>query len=315
MSKIKVLCAFGVPDDMARRLKEEIGPVTILNSHEEDEIVEAIKDQHVFVVRSKPKVTPRIIENAPVLRVVARPGVGTDNIDKEVCARRGVEVVNTPESSITSVSELTVGLAVSLMRHVYTTCALLKEGQWAKGKYTGKTVEGKTWGVIGFGGIGRRVSEIARVLRAEVIGFDPYVPEEEFSSRGVKRALRLEDLLEKSDIVSLHVVLNEQTRGLMSAEAIAKMKQGAYIINTSRGQVIDQDALRKALEEGHLGGAALDVFDIEPPDDREMICQENLITTPHIGGSTEEAFQQATEIMVRKLKDLLQPDLTGPIGD
>jgi len=315
MSKIKVLCAFGVPDEMARRLKEEIGPVTILNSHEEDEIVDAIKDQHVFVVRSKPKVTPRIIENAPVLRVVARPGVGTDNIDKESCARHNVEVVNTPESSVSSVAEFTIGLAVSMMRHIYTTCALLKEGQWGKGKYTGKTVEGKTWGIIGFGGIGRRVAEIASAMRAEVVGFDPYVPEEEFNNHGARRVLRLEELLEKSDIVSLHVILNEQTRNLLSAEALAMMKKGAYIINTSRGKVIDQAALRQALEEGHIGGAALDVFDTEPPEDREMICQENLITTPHIGGSTKEAFQQATEIMIRKLKDLLQPDLTGPIGD
>ncbi|HSV31874.1 MAG TPA: hydroxyacid dehydrogenase [Atribacteraceae bacterium] len=311
----KVLCAYGVPEEMVDRLNEEIGPVTVLPSHDEEEIIRGIQDQQVFVVRSKPKVTARIIENAPRLKVVARPGVGIDNIDKAACERRGITIINTPESSVSSVAEMTVGLAISLMRHIYTTCALLKEGEWAKSKYTGRTVEGKVWGVIGFGGIGRRVAEIARAMRAEVIGYDPFVPEKEFGLLGVKRTLRLDELLEKSDIVSLHVVLNEETRGMISADALARMKKGSYLINTSRGKVIDHAALSRAVQSGHLGGAALDVFDAEPPEDREMICQENLITTPHIGGSTEEAFINATEIMIRKLKNLLKPGQAGPIGD
>lgn len=311
---IRILCAHGVPEDMVRRLSEEIGPVEVLASDEEEEIVRAIWDKDIFVVRSKPLVTARVIENAPRLKVVARPGVGTDNIDKKACEARGIQVINTPEASASSVAELTVGLAIALLRHLYLTCAFLKNGKWAKGKYTGKTVEGKTWGIVGFGGIGRRVAEIVRAMRAEVVAYDPYVPEEEFTQRGVKRAFRLEELLERSDIVSLHVVLNSETAGLFSEEMLRKMKKGAYLINTSRGKVIDQRALLRVLEEGHLGGVALDVYETEPPQDLELLACENVICTPHIGGSTEEAFLNATEVLVNKLKAIFRPGEGVPIG-
>jgi len=175
-------------------------------------------------------------------------------------------------------------------------------------------VEGKVWGIIGFGGIGRRVAEIAKALRAEVMAYDPYVKDEEFASKGVKRALRLDELLEKSDIVSLHVVLNKDTEGLISEEAIRKMKKGAYLINTSRGKVVNQEALLKALDEGHLAGVALDVYDTEPPTDMSCLQRENLICTPHIGGSTEEAFVNATEILINKLKTIFRLGEGVPIG-
>uniref|UniRef100_A0A7V3YFS8 Hydroxyacid dehydrogenase n=1 Tax=Candidatus Caldatribacterium californiense TaxID=1454726 RepID=A0A7V3YFS8_9BACT len=311
---VRILCAHGVPEDMVKRLSEEIGPVEVLSSHDEEEILRAIQDKDVFVVRSKPQVTARIIENAPRLKVVARPGVGTDNIDKKACEARGIQVINTPEASASSVAELTVGLAIALLRHLYLTCAFLKEGKWAKGQYTGKTIEGKTWGVVGFGSIGRRVAEIVKAMRAEVIAYDPYVPEEEFIRRGVKRAFRLEELLERSDIVSLHVVLNSETAGLFSEEMLRKMKKGAYLINTSRGKVIDQKALLQVLREGHLAGVALDVYETEPPQDLELLTHENVICTPHIGGSTEEAFLNATEVLVNKLKALFRLGEGVPIG-
>lgn len=313
---IRVLCARGVPEDMVRRLSEEIGPVEVLASDNEEDIIQAIQDKDVFVVRSNPLVTARIIEHAPRLKVIARPGVGTDNIDKKACEARGIQIINTPEASAGSVAELTIGLALALLRHLYVTCAFLKEGKWVKSKYTGKTIEGKTWGVIGFGSIGRRVAEIVKAMRAEVIAYDPYVPEEEFTRRGVKRAFRLEELLERSDIVSLHVVLNNETRGLLSAEMLRKMKRGAYLINTSRGKVIDQKALLEVLRDGHLAGVALDVYETEPPleQDLELLAQENVICTPHIGGSTEEAFLNATEILVNKLKAFFRPGEGVPIG-
>lgn len=313
---VRVLCACGVPEEMVRRLSEEIGPVEVLTSDSEDEIIQAIQDKDVFVVRSNPLVTAKIIENAPRLKVVARPGVGTDNIDKKACEARGIQVINTPEASAGSVAELTIGLAIALLRHLYVTCAFLKEGAWVKKKYTGRTIEGKTWGVVGFGGIGRRVAEIVKAMRAEVIAYDPYVPEEEFTRRGVKRAFRLEELLERSDIVSLHVVLNNETRGMLSREMLWKMKKGAYLINTSRGKVIDQKALLEVLRAGHLAGAALDVYETEPPlpEDRELLALENVICTPHIGGSTEEAFLNATEILVSKLKAFFRPGEGVPIG-
>ena len=199
------------------------------------------------MVRSKPKVTANIINNAPTLKVVARPGVGTDNIDKEACKNKGVKVINTPEASAASVSELTIGLAISLLRYAFTTCSLLKSGDWAKSKYTGRTIEGKVWGIIGFGGIGRRVAAIVKAMNAQVVAYDPYIPEEQFVKSEVKRAVRLEDLLSVSDIVSLHVIMSEETKGMISAEAIQLMKKGSYLINTSRGKVIDHKALMQAL--------------------------------------------------------------------
>ncbi|MGQ9473652.1 MAG: hydroxyacid dehydrogenase [Candidatus Caldatribacteriaceae bacterium] len=312
--EIRILCAHGVPQDMVKRLAEEIGAVEVLSSDDEAEIIQAIQNKQVFVVRSKPKVTANIIQNAPYLKVVARPGVGTDNIDKKACEAKGIQVINSPEASVSSVAELTVGLAIALLRHVYPSCHFLKEGQWTKNRYTGKTVEGKIWGIIGFGSIGRRVAEIAKVLRAEVIAYDPYVKDEEFVNKGAKRALRLDELLEKSDIVSLHVVLNKDTEGLISQEAIRKMKKGAYLINTSRGKVVNQEALLQALEEGHLAGVALDVYDTEPPVDVSCFQNENLICTPHIGGNTEEAFVNATEILINKLKAIFRPGEGVPIG-
>ncbi len=312
--EIRVLCAAGVPEDMAKRLSDAIGPVTILKSDDENEIIREIQDKQVFVVRSKPKVTASIINNAPELKVVARPGVGTDNIDKEACKNKGIKVINTPEASATSVSELTIGLAISLLRYTFTTCNLLKSGDWAKNKYTGRTIEGKVWGIIGFGGIGRRVANIVKAMNAQVIAYDPYIPEEQFQKYEVKRAIRLEDLLSVSDIVSLHVIMSDETKGMISAEAIQLMKKGSYLINTSRGKVIDQKALMQALVSGHLAGAALDVFETEPPNDKELICLDNLICTPHIGGSTEEAFFNATDIMIRKLRQMFKPEEEGPIG-
>jgi len=312
--EIRVLCAAGVPEDMAKRLSDAIGPVTILKSDDENEIIREIQDKQVFVVRSKPKVTASIINNAPELKVVARPGVGTDNIDKEACKNKGIKVINTPEASATSVSELTIGLAISLLRYTFTTCNLLKSGDWAKNKYTGRTIEGKVWGIIGFGGIGRRVANIVKAMNAQVIAYDPYIPEEQFQKYEVKRAIRLEDLLSVSDIVSLHVIMSDETKGMISAEAIQLMKRGSYLINTSRGKVIDQKALMQALVSGHLAGAALDVFETEPPNDKELICLDNLICTPHIGGSTEEAFFNATDIMIRKLRQMFKPEEEGPIG-
>ncbi len=312
--EIRVLCAQDVSQDMVKRLEETIGSVEVLASNEEGDIIRAIQDKHVFVVRSKTKVTANIIAHAPHLKVVARPGVGTDNIDKKACEERGIQVINSPEASASSVAELTVGLVIALLRHVYTTCNLLKQGQWAKSKYTGKTVEGKVWGIVGFGSIGRRVAEIVKAMRAEVIAYDPYVKDEEFAEYGVKRALRFEELLEKSDIISLHVVLNKETEGLISEEAIRKMKKGAYLVNTSRGKVVDQKALLRALSEGHLGGAALDVYETEPPSDTSCLAVENLICTPHIGGSTEEAFINATEILIHKLRMILRLGEGMPIG-
>ncbi|BER92940.1 MAG: D-3-phosphoglycerate dehydrogenase / 2-oxoglutarate reductase [Candidatus Atribacteria bacterium] len=310
---IKILCAHGVPEEMKKRLAE-IGQVFSLNSHDEVEIKEAIRDKHVFVVRSKPRVTRDIIESASQLKVVARPGVGIDNIDQEACREKGIRIINTPEASTSSVAELTIGLAIALLRRIYYGCNLLKRGEWVKGKCTGRTIEGKTWGVIGFGGIGRRVAELVKAFGAEVYAYDPYVEEGVFVEKGVRRALSLNELLAKSDIVSLHVVLNQETENMISEEAISKMKRGAYLINTSRGKVVDQKALYQALLSGQLGGVALDVYDTEPPTDQELLGLENVICTPHIGGNTEEVFVRATDILIVKLKEVLGLSGGQPLG-
>lgn len=310
---IKILCAHGVPEDMKKRLAE-IGQVFSLNSHDEVEIKEAIRDKHVFVVRSKPRVTREIIDSAPQLKVVARPGVGIDNIDQEACRERGIKIINTPEASTSSVAELTIGLAIALLRRIYYGCNLLKRGEWVKGECTGRTIEGKTWGVIGFGGIGRRVAELVRAFGAEVYAYDPYVEESVFVEKGVKRALSLDELLVKSDIISLHVVLSKETENMISEEAISKIKRGAYLINTSRGKVVDQKALYQALVSGQLGGVALDVYNTEPPTDQDLLSLENVICTPHIGGNTKEVFTRATEILITKLKEALGISGGQPLG-
>ncbi|MCY2960067.1 MAG: phosphoglycerate dehydrogenase [Planctomycetota bacterium] len=258
----------------------------------EDQLVAAVPGCHALVVRSATKVTRRVIEASDRLRVVGRAGVGVDNVDCDAATERGIVVMNTPTGNTVTTAELAVALIVSLARHVPRADRLMKAGQWTKKGLTGTELTGKTLGVVGFGRIGRVVAERGLGLRMKVIAHDPFLAPGAATIPGVE-LVDLEHLLARADFVTLHVPFSDATKNLISKQRIALMKKGARLVNAARGGLVDEAALLEALEKGHLGGAALDVFEVEPPaKDSPLVLRDDVIATPHLGASSHEAQHQ-----------------------
>ena len=250
-----------------------------------------------LAVRSATKVTAKLLERATRLRVVGRAGVGVDNVDLDAATRRGVVVMNTPGGSSVTVAELALAMVMSLYRHVPSATASVKGGKWEKKRFQGREIAGKTLGVVGIGNIGSVLVERAIAMKMQVIAFDPFITPEAAAKLGAT-LVDLDTLWRDADVVSLHVPLTDQTRHLVNAGTLARMKKGAILVNCARGGIVDERALAEALASGHLGGAALDVFEKEPPaPDHPLFGLDNVVCTPHIGASTEEA-QSAVAIAV-----------------
>ena len=248
-----------------------------------DALEQIIPEYDGLAVRSATKVTARLLERATRLKVIGRAGVGVDNVDIEAATRRGVVVMNTPGGSSTTVAELTLAHMVALARHVAQATASVKGGKWEKKKFQGRELAGKTLGVVGIGNIGSIVVERCQAMKMRVIAYDPFIAAEAAAKLGVTQ-VSLDELWAQADFISLHVPLTEQTRNLVNAQSLARMKKGAMLVNCARGGLIDETALADALASGHLGGAALDVFEQEPPPPGHPLLQlENFICTPHIG--------------------------------
>jgi D-3-phosphoglycerate dehydrogenase/(S)-sulfolactate dehydrogenase len=254
-----------------------------------DELERIIGEYDALAVRSATKVTARLLERAARLKVVGRAGVGVDNVDLDAATRRGIVVMNTPGGSSTTVAELTVAHMLALARHVAQATASVKAGRWEKKKFQGRELAGKTLGVVGIGNIGSIVVERCRAMKMRVVAYDPFISADAAARMGVTQ-VPLEELWAQSDVISLHVPLTEGTRNLVNAAALARMKKGVLLVNCARGGVIDERALADAIASGHVGGAALDVFDKEPPPlDHPLLALDGFICTPHLGASTEEA--------------------------
>ncbi len=250
---------------------------------------EHLADCDALLVRSAVKVNAELIRKAPKLRVVGRAGVGVDNVDLPAATNGGILVMNTPGGNAISVAEHTVGLMLAMARSIPDASASTKAGKWEKRKFIGTELRGKTLGVAGLGSIGREVVLRVKNFGMQILAADPYVSSKQAEDLGVK-LVDFHQLLAESDYVTLHVALTPETNKLINSDTIAKMKDGARIVNCARGELIDLDALQKGLASGKLAGAALDVFDPEPlPADHPLLKEANLIATPHIGGSTEEA--------------------------
>jgi len=245
-----------------------------------------------LVVRSRTAVSREVLTAAsPRLRVVGRAGVGFDNIDLGAARELGVIVVNAPGAVTTAVAELTLALMLSLARRVHQAHASLQRGEWRKAELHGVQLQGKTLGVIGVGRVGSAVAGMASALGMRVLGCDAYLTEAALRGRGVE-PVNLEALLAQSDFISLHVPLDDHTRVMIDATLLARVKPGAFLINTARGGVVDETALLQALESGRLAGAALDVFGREPPGQDPLLLHPAVVATPHIGAQTAEAQQQ-----------------------
>ncbi|WP_048146653.1 D-2-hydroxyacid dehydrogenase [Pyrococcus abyssi] len=303
---MKVLVAAPLHEKAIQILKDAGLEVIYEEYPEEDRLVELVKDVEAIIVRSKPKVTRKVIESAPKLKVIARAGVGLDNIDVEAAKERGIEVVNAPAASSRSVAELAVALMFAVARKIAFADRKMREGVWAKKQAMGIELEGKTLGIIGFGRIGYQVAKIARALGMNLLLYDPYPNEERAKEVGGK-FVDLETLLRESDIVTIHVPLLESTYHLINEERLKLMKKSAILINTSRGAVVDTNALVKALEEGWIAGAGLDVYEEEPlPKDHPLTKFDNVVLTPHIGASTVEAQERAGVEVAEKVVKILK---------
>ncbi len=275
-----------------------------------DELKEKIKDFEVLIVRSRTKVTREIIESAEKLTLIARAGVGLDNIDVKAAQEKNIAVINAPEAPTYSVAELVIGLMIAALRGIPRGDMALKEGKWIKKELLGRELNGKTLGIVGFGRIGQEVAKRALAFNMKVLAYDVIgelaKKAEELGVEFVgttKEALY--KLLKESDIITLHVPLLPSTYHMIGREEISLMKNGAVIINTSRGGIIDEKALYEALKEGKIAAAALDVFENEPPTDVSLKLAQlpNVVATPHIGASTEEAQRKAATIIAQKIID------------
>ncbi|HXA57267.1 MAG TPA: phosphoglycerate dehydrogenase [Candidatus Acidoferrum sp.] len=268
------------------------------------ELPGAIADAEALVVRSATKVNSGLLEKAEKLRVIGRAGVGVDNVDVEAATRRGVLVMNTPGGNAVSVAEHTLALMLGLARSVPQATASTHAGRWEKSSLSGTELRGKTLGLVGLGRVGMEVARRGRALGMKVVAHDPYVSPAAARELEVE-LLPLEDVLKQANVVSLHTSLSSSTENLINAAAIAQMKKGAWIINCARGELIDEAALAEALKSGHLAGAGLDTFAVEPPKNSPLIGLPNVIATPHIAGSTREAQEEVGTAIAQQVKDYL----------
>jgi len=311
----RVLITDNVHEECASFLRARGCHVDVKPSLTKEELLKAVKEYDAIIVRGKTKFTREVLMEANSLKVIGRAGVGLDNIDVEAASQKNIKVVSTPQASTVAVAEATMALMLALMRMIPEANRTLKEGMWLKNKFMGCELRGKTLGIVGFGRIGKAVAKRALSFEMRVIAYDVRDIREEASAMGVEVAESLEDLLKRCDILTLHIPLNKSTRGLIGERQISLMKRGAVIINTSRGGIIDTKSLLKALKEDKLSGAALDVFEHEPPqtdEEWELIKLPNVVVTPHIASQTHEA-QRSAGIMIAEevLKALNDTKITG----
>lgn len=265
-----------------------------------EDLIKQIPEYDVVIVRSRTKITSSVIDAGKKLRVIGRAGVGLDNVDTEAASKRNITVLNTPESSTEAVAELVIGLMLSLARKIPLGDRGVKEGRWLKSEMMGFELKGKTLGIVGLGRIGSRVGSLAKAFGMKILVYDVIQLPEQLIKSLDAQVVDLDTLLSQSDFVTLHVPLTPETRQMMNRERLAKMKKGSYLINTSRGEVVDEEALYAALKEGWLAGAALDVFQHEPPTS-EAVKLPNVVCTPHIGAQTVEAQDAAGEMLAEKV--------------
>ncbi len=310
---IRVLVADSIHEQGITNLKtNQRIHVDTANGMSEAELVEKLGSYDALIVRSTTKVTaPAIKAGAKRLRIIGRAGIGVDNIDTACATEHGILVCNTPDSNATTTAELAIAHLFSLSRNLPRADKSLRGGEWTPAKFVGAEVSGKIAGIIGFGTIGRIFADRAMGLKMHVLAYDPLVAPIVFEENGVERC-ELEDLLSRADYVSLHCPLVEKTRNLINAARLAAMKPGARIINCARGGIIDEAALYEALKAGHIAGAALDVFATEPPAASPLLTLDNVVFTPHLGASTQEA---QTAVSLRIAETIAAYLATGVVTD
>ena len=300
---MKVLVADQINEKGIDELKD-IAEVIVQTDITPEELVDSIADYDGIIVRSRTKVVREVIAAGCKLKIIARAGVGVDNVDVAAATEKGIMVVNAPESTSITVAEHTMGIILSLARKIAIADKSVKEGKWEKSKFMGSELSGKTLGIIGMGRIGSQVATRCKAFNMEILVNDPYITEDVAARLGAKIVER-DTLFKDSDVISIHVPLTPETRHSISAEQFKQMKNTAFIINCARGGIINEDDLYDSLVNGDIGGAGLDVFENEPPVDSPLLGLDNLVATPHIGASTQEAQRDAAIIVAKEIKKVL----------
>ncbi|MGR3483782.1 MAG: phosphoglycerate dehydrogenase [Paracoccaceae bacterium] len=276
---------------------------------DKDALLARIGEFDGLAIRSATKVTEKLLEAAPNLKVVGRAGIGVDNVDIPAASRRGVIVMNTPFGNSITTAEHAIAMMFAVARQIPEASASTHAGKWEKSRFMGVELTGKTLGVIGAGNIGGIVIARALGLRMKVIAYDPFLSEERATKLGCEK-VELDALLGRADVITLHVPATDQTRGIISAQAIAKMKPGVRIVNCARGGLVDEAALAQALRSGHVAGAGFDVFEVEPATDSPLFGLPNVVVTPHLGAATTEAQENVALQVAEQMSDYL---LTGAV--
>jgi len=305
MAKWKVLITDGLDENGKTLLKKSV-EVTDQPGISADDLLKVVGEYDALIVRGRTKVTAAVFEAGKKLKVVGRAGVGVDNIDLATAKAKGVTVVNSPLATTTAVAELTLGLMLGIVRELARADASMKAGKWLKKEFEGAELSGKTLGVLGFGRIGAAVAKRAAAFDMKVLGYDPLISADEIKKRGGE-PLSFDEVLKNSDMITMHLPLTPETKGMLNAAAFAKMKQGVYIICAARGGVIDETALLDGLNSGKVAGAALDVLTSEPPAPElaGLVGHAKLIITPHVGAQTVEAQARAANDIAEEILAVL----------
>jgi D-3-phosphoglycerate dehydrogenase len=297
---MKVLICDPIADSAVTLLKDRGLDVEMKGDRKVEDLVEQFD---AVIVRSATKITSGVIEKAKKLKVIGRAGVGLDNVDVEAARKKGIKVMNTPRATSRSVAELVIGMMFALSRDLVNATISVKDGRWEKKRFEGRELKGKTLGIIGLGGIGCEVAELAIAMGMNVMATRAHL-EIGCQIRGVE-IVSLEELLSRAEIISVNVPLNDATRKMIGRREIERMKDGAILINCSRGGIVDEGALYDALKSGKLAGAGMDVYELEPPKDSPLLTLGNVVLTPHIGAQTLEGQERCGFEIAQKVVEAL----------
>jgi D-3-phosphoglycerate dehydrogenase len=305
---MKILITEALAESGVELLKKEFDVDVVLGLSPE-ELLEKIGSYDGLIIRSATKVTAEVIERAQNLKAIGRAGIGVDNIDIEAATKRGILVANAPESNTIAAGEHTLGLMLAAARHIPAADTTLRAGEWKRSAFKGVEVAGKTLGLVGLGHVGSIVARGAVGMRMNVLAYDPYVSEDRMRAMNVTRAESVDEVLEASDFISLHVPRTPETMGMINEDALERMKPSAYLINVARGGIVDETDLYNALKEGRIAGAAIDVFREEPTTNSPLFALPNVVVTPHLGASTVEAQDRAGVIAAEQVASALRGEV------
>jgi D-3-phosphoglycerate dehydrogenase len=306
---MKILVSDKMAEEAMQVLKDAGHEITY-EEYDADTLLKEISKYDALMVRSRTKAIKDVVEAGAKgnLKVIGRAGIGVDNIDIETAGKNGIPVVNSPTGATASVAELTVGHMLALSRHIARADKTMKKGEWAKKQLKGFELDGKTLGLIGTGNIGKYTAKLSMCFGMKVIGYDPFISKEDMAKDNIEKIEELRDLMEKSDYISLHLPHIPPTHHIVNAEMIAKMKPSAFLINCARGGTVDEKALYGALKNRKIAGAALDVYESEPPENSPLFDLDNVVLTPHIGANTKEGQIKAGTVCAEQVVKVLNGD-------